>query len=66
MMADKSETHRLIDKIMALANSIASDAEAAVDCRPAVLVEIEHQLANVQRRLYDEITSARLGFDRIA
>jgi hypothetical protein len=59
-------THQTIDRIIKLASAIASDAEAAVDCQPAVLIEIEHQLADVQHRLYDEITRARLGFDRIA
>jgi hypothetical protein len=59
-------THQTVDRIIHLANAIANDAEAAVNCRPAVLIEIEHQLADVQHRLYDEITRARLGLDRIA
>jgi hypothetical protein len=52
-------THQTVDRIIKLASLIANDAEAAVDCRSAVLIEIEHQLADVQHRLYDEITTAR-------
>jgi hypothetical protein len=59
-------THQTVDRIIKLANAIAGDAEAAVDCRSAALIEIEHQLADTQRRLYDKIARARLGFDRIA
>jgi hypothetical protein len=59
-------TQQTVDRIIKLASSIANDAEAAVDGRPAVLIEIEVQLADVQRQLCDEITRSRLGIDRIA
>jgi hypothetical protein len=53
-------THKTIDRIIKLASSIANDAEAAVNCRPAVLIEIENRLADAQRLLYDEIVRARI------
>jgi hypothetical protein len=59
-------TRQTVDRIIKLTRAIASDAEAAIDCRPAALIEIEVQLADVQRRLYDEIVRARLGLDRLA
>jgi hypothetical protein len=59
-------THQTVNRIVKLARAIANDAEAAVDCRPAVLIEIEHQLADAQHRLYDEIVRVRLGINRIA
>jgi hypothetical protein len=44
-------THKTIDRIITLANAIASDADAAIDCPAGVLIEIERQLDQVQRQL---------------
>jgi hypothetical protein len=54
------DTHKTVRRIVASANAIARVAEAAGDCRPAVLTEIELNLVSAQRRLVDEIVRARL------